>query len=52
MRAFAIAGRILKQIIHDKRTMALILVAPVLVLTIVYFILISEATDYPIGNSA
>lgn len=49
MRAFAIAGRILKQIIHDKRTMALILVAPVLVLTIVYFILISEATDYTIG---
>lgn len=49
MRTFAIAGRILKQIIHDKRTMALILVAPLLVLGIVYFILISEATDYTIG---
>ena len=49
MRTFAIAGRILKQIIHDKRTMALILAAPLLVLGVVYFILISEATDYTIG---
>ena len=49
MRTLAIAGRILKQIIHDKRTMALILAAPLLVLGVVYFILISEATDYTIG---
>lgn len=49
MRTFAIAGRIMKQIIHDKRTMALILLAPILVLGIVYFILLSESTTYTIG---
>lgn len=39
MRVRALAVRILNQLRHDKRTMALMLVAPLLLLTLVYFIL-------------
>ena len=39
MRIRALVQRIINQMRHDKRTMALILIAPVLVLSLVYFIL-------------
>lgn len=35
----AIAKRIMKQIIHDKRSLALIIVAPFILLTLIYFLL-------------
>ncbi|MCL2175797.1 MAG: hypothetical protein FWB73_07115, partial [Treponema sp.] len=39
MKVRAVALRILQQMRHDKRTLALMLMAPVLVLTLLYFIL-------------
>ena len=48
MRTKAVALRILNQIRHDKRTVALILVAPLAILTIVYFIFNADVT-YEIG---
>ena len=39
MRIKAMVVRILRQMHHDKRTLALMLMAPVLVLTIIYFVL-------------
>lgn len=39
MRVRALAFRILNQLRHDRRTLALMLVAPILLLTLVYFIL-------------
>jgi len=39
MRIKAMAIRILQQLHHDKRTLALMLMAPMLVLTIIYFVL-------------
>ena len=39
MRVKAIALRILQQMRHDKRTLALMLIAPVLVLSLIYFVL-------------
>jgi ABC-2 type transport system permease protein len=43
MRIKAMVIRILQQMRHDKRTLALMLMAPVLVLTLVYFVL--DETD-------
>lgn len=48
MRVRAIAGRILSQLRHDKRTMALVLVAPLVVLTLVYFVFQSGSAAYTI----
>ncbi|WP_167956355.1 ABC transporter permease [Anaerosporobacter faecicola] len=49
MRIKAITKRIILQMFHDKRTLALILFAPILVLTLIYFILNSENKEYTIG---
>ncbi len=49
MRVKAVALRILNQIRHDKRTVGIIVVAPLLILTIVYFILDSGDSGYDIG---
>jgi len=50
MRTKAMAVRILDQIRHDKRTVALILIAPILILSLLYFILNSnDNTVYKIG---
>ena len=38
MRVKAIIIRIIKQTIHDKRTLALMMVAPMIVMTLVYFL--------------
>lgn len=49
MRIRALAGRILNQLRHDKRTLAMMLIAPLLVLTLVYFILEGSDTRLNIG---
>lgn len=49
MRIKALIIRIIKQILHDKRTLALILFAPLLILSLVYFILNSENKSFTIG---
>lgn len=42
MRVKAIIIRIIKQTIHDKRTLALMMVAPMIVMTLVYFLFNSK----------
>jgi ABC-2 type transport system permease protein len=49
MRIRAITWRIIMQLFHDKRTTGLILVAPIVVLTLTYFILNTGSTTYTIG---
>lgn len=49
MRIKALTKRILYQMIHDKRTMALILFAPIVILTLISFILKAENKQYIIG---
>lgn len=49
MRIKALTKRILIQMIHDKRTMGLILFAPIVVLTLIFFILKAENKQYTIG---
>lgn len=49
MRVRALAFRILNQLRHDRRTLALMLIAPIFLLTLVYFIL---ADTVPIVNVA
>ena len=39
MRTRALTKRILSQLRHDRRTMALVLFAPLLVLSLLYFVL-------------
>ena len=43
MRIFIIAHRVIRQIIRDRRTLALLLVAPILVLFLLYFVLTVDA---------
>jgi len=45
MRIFALIHRIIQQLRKDKRTLALLFVAPLLVLTLMYFIFDSESSD-------
>ncbi|MCA1321016.1 ABC transporter permease [Bacillus tianshenii] len=45
MRTFAIGGRIIQQLIRDKRTLALMLLAPLLILTLVYFLFQTNADN-------
>lgn len=49
MRTKALALRILNQIRHDKRTVALIIFAPLLILTIIYFIFNASDITYKVG---
>ena len=39
MKMFVIAGRLIRQIAGDKRTLAIILIAPVLIMTLLYLLL-------------
>lgn len=52
MRIKTLTWRILIQLLHDKRTTAIILVAPILILTIMYFILNTDNMNYSIGVNA
>jgi len=47
MRSLAMAGRIIQQIFKDRRTLALMMVAPLFVLTLVYF-LFQPNSDQPV----
>ncbi len=49
MKISAMAIRILTQLRHDKRTVALMFLAPILLLTFLYFVLDSSQTDIKIG---
>ncbi len=49
MRIRALAMRILIQIRHDKRTLGLILIAPLFIMTIVYFIFNGANTEIHVG---
>lgn len=49
MRIKAMTLRILNQLRNDKRTLALILCAPLLLLTLIYFILDTTVTDMKVG---
>lgn len=49
MRVRAMAYRILNQIRHDKRTLALALLAPLLILTLIYLILDTAESGYTVG---
>jgi ABC-2 type transport system permease protein len=49
MRVRALAIRILKQLKNDKRSMALIFFAPLLLLSLLYFVLGSSTTDIKIA---
>lgn len=49
MKVFAIARRILLQLAHDRRTMALLLMAPLLLLTLISLLLNSYGTDQAVA---
>ncbi len=49
MRIKAMVIRIINQLRHDKRTLALIMLAPLLLLTMIYFILDTSTTDLTVG---
>jgi ABC-2 type transport system permease protein len=43
-RVLSLAGRILRQVIHDKRTLALIFLAPLVVMTLLFLVLNSTSS--------
>ncbi len=49
MRVRALAFRILKQLRHDRRTLALVFVAPIFVLSMLYLILDASTTTITVG---
>lgn len=49
MRIKSLTRRIIIQLLHDKRTTAIILIAPIVILTLMYFILNTDDTYYTIG---
>ncbi len=49
MRIKALTTRILNQIRHDKRTVGLLLVVPIILLSLIYFIFDESNTEYNIG---
>lgn len=44
MKIFVIAGRLIRQIAGDKRTLIVMLIAPILIMTLLYFLLGNGAT--------
>lgn len=49
MRVRAVAFRILAELKHDKRTLALVLFAPILMLTLIFFVLNSSLSNSDVG---
>lgn len=49
MRIPALARRILHQLAHDKRTLGLMLVVPLILLTLIYFVFEGTVSELPIG---
>lgn len=52
MRIKVLAARILSQLIHDKRTLALVIVAPIMIITILYLILDGTGGTYKVVAGA
>jgi len=48
-RIMALAGRIIRQVLRDKRTLALIFVVPVLIMTLLYLVLTSSSTVHTLA---
>ncbi|MFL6559057.1 MAG: ABC transporter permease [Bacillus sp. (in: firmicutes)] len=51
MRVFALVKRIFRQMFRDKRTLALLFVAPLLILTLMYFLFNGNTIDPKLGVS-
>ncbi|WAA08604.1 ABC transporter permease [Fervidibacillus albus] len=49
MRVQALIRRIIREMLRDKRTMALLLIAPLLILSLMYIIFNTESTDLTLG---
>ena len=49
MRVFALVKRIFRQMFRDKRTLALLFVAPLLILTLMYFLFNGNTVDPKLG---
>ncbi|MBE5666419.1 ABC transporter permease [Staphylococcus sp. SS251] len=49
MKILAIIGRVLKEMLRDKRTLALMFLAPILILTLMYFIFNGNENELKIG---
>src|SRR5699024_10298067 len=49
MRVLALIKRIIQQMFRDKRTLALLFIAPLFILTLMYFIFNDEAADPVLG---
>ena len=49
MRSNALAIRILSQLRHDRRTLALMLMAPILMLTLIYIIFAGISSSVTVG---
>lgn len=49
LKVKAVAFRIIKELRHDKRTLALVLFAPILMLTLIFFVLNSSLNNSNIG---
>ncbi len=45
MKILAIVKRVLKEMLRDKRTLALMFLAPILILTLMYFIFNGDEND-------
>lgn len=48
MKILAIVRRVLKEMLRDKRTLALMFLAPILILTLMYFIFNGDENDLKI----
>ena len=48
-RIMALAGRIIRQVLRDKRTLALIFIVPILIMTLLYLVLTSNSTVHTLA---
>src|SRR5699024_10390348 len=49
MRIWALVKRIIQQMVRDRRTLALLLIAPLFILTLMYFIFNGDTADPKLG---
>ncbi len=48
-RIMALASRIIRQVVRDKRTLALIFIVPILIMTLLYFVLTSTSSVHTLA---
>src|SRR5258708_15529181 len=48
-RIMALASRIIRQVLRDKRTLALIFIVPILIMTLLYFVLTSTSSVHTLA---